>query len=66
MAYGDSKDLVKEQCFIKYCMIKHLMLLKLQNMMDIKEVLLQWFINLLINKLLVQQLNIKLFQKKFS
>ena len=36
MAYGDSKHLVKEQCFIKYCMIKHLMLQKLQNMMDIR------------------------------
>ena len=31
-------------------MIKHLILLKIQNLMDIKEVLLQWFINFLIEK----------------
>ena len=29
-------------------MIKRLILLKIQNMMDIKEVLLQWFIKVLI------------------
>ena len=31
-------------------MIKRLILLKIQNMMDIKKVLLQWFINSLIKK----------------
>ena len=31
-------------------MIKHLILLKIQNIMDIKEVLLQWFINSLTKK----------------
>ena len=37
----------EEQLLIKYYMIKHLILLKIQNMMDIKEVFLQWFINVL-------------------
>ena len=41
---------LEEQLLMKYCMIKHLILLKIQNMMDIKEVLLQWFINFLIKK----------------
>ena len=31
-------------------MIKHLILLKIQNMIDIKGVLIQWFINFLIRK----------------
>ena len=35
---------------IKHCMIKHLILLKIQNMIDIKGVLIQWFINFLIRK----------------
>ena len=35
---------------IKYYAIKHLILLKIQIMMDIKMVLLQWFINFLIKK----------------
>ena len=38
---------LEEQLLIKYCVIKHLVLLKIQNMMDIKRVLLQWFINFL-------------------
>ena len=44
--YEDFKDLtrIKHYCIV----IKHLILLKIQNMMDIKEVLLQWFINFLI------------------
>ena len=36
MTYGD-------QLLIKYCMIKHLILLKIQNMMDINMDLLQFF-----------------------
>ena len=39
---------LEEQLLIKYCVIKHLILLKIQNEIDIKEVLLQWFINFLI------------------
>ena len=33
---------------IKYCVIKHLILPKIQKVMDINEVFLQWFIILLI------------------
>ena len=39
---------LEEQLLIKYCVIKHLILLKIKNEMDIKEILLQWFINFLI------------------
>ena len=46
MAYGDFKDLNRiEQLMIKYYMIKHLILLKIQNMMDNNVDLLQWSIN---------------------
>ena len=41
---------LEEQLLLKYCVIKHLILLKIQNEMDIKEVLLQWLINFLIKK----------------
>ena len=34
------QELIKEQLLIKYCVEKHLILLKMQNMMDIKEELL--------------------------
>ena len=44
---------LEEQLLIKYYMIKHLVLLKIQNRMLIKEVLLQWFSNFLIKSLLV-------------
>ena len=43
----------EEQLLIKYCVIKHLLLLKIQNMMDIDAYLLQWSINFLIKKLLL-------------
>ena len=33
---------LEEQLLINYYMIKHLILLKLQNVIDIKEVLFQW------------------------
>ena len=39
------KILLEVKVLIKYCMIKHLILLKIQNMIDIKGFLLQWFIN---------------------
>ena len=41
IAYGNLKDLPRKQVLIKYCMIKHLILLKLRKMIDIKKVLLQ-------------------------
>ena len=46
MSYRDFKD--RQQLLIKYCVIKHLILLKIQNMMDIKEVSPQRFIIFLI------------------
>ena len=41
---------VEQQLLVKYWVIKYLVLLKIQNMMDIKQVLLQWFINFLIKE----------------
>ena len=46
MAYGNFKDLLEEQLLIKYYVIKHLILLKFQNIVDVKEVLLRWFLNI--------------------
>ena len=40
----------EEQLLITYYAIKHLILLKIQNMMDINVYLLQWFINFLMKK----------------
>ena len=45
MANWDINDLTRRTVLIKYCVIKYLILLKIQNMMDIKNVLLQWSIN---------------------
>ena len=64
MAYGDFKD--SNKLLIKYYVINHLILLKIQNiqrrsMRYIKEVLFQWFINFLIKKLLVVVLKMKIF-----
>ena len=55
MSYGDFKDsnrrtAVDKQQLIKYDVIKHLILLKIHNMMDINVDLLQWFITFLIKK----------------
>ena len=56
-AYGDFKDLTRRtQLLIKYYMIKHLILLKIHNSMHINVDLLQWFINFLIKKYLMEQL----------
>ena len=43
MAYGDLKDLARRDKEIRNKEIKHLLLLKILNTMDIKEVLLPWF-----------------------
>ena len=40
---------------IKYYILSHLKLLVIQDMMDIKEDLLLWFINLLIENLMVKE-----------
>ena len=54
MANGDFKDLTEEKLLIKYCVIKHLILLKIRNMMNINVDLLQWFINFLKKNLLLR------------
>ena len=54
-----------EKLLVKYYAIKHLMLLKIQNMTAIKEILLQCFKNFLIKSpLLVVVLKMKIYQSK--
>ena len=45
---------------MKYCVIKHLILLKTRNMMDIKGVLLQWFESFLRKKIQMEQLKMEI------
>ena len=51
MTYGDFKDLIWRAASITNCPMKRLILLKIQTMIDIKEILLQWSTNVLIKKL---------------
>ena len=53
------KIYLEEQLLIKYYMIKHLLLLKIQIMMDINVDLLQWFTNFSIELLQVVLLRVK-------
>ena len=50
MAYEDPKDLTRRIASDKKCVIKHLILPKIQNMMDINVELLHWLIKFLIQK----------------
>ena len=52
----------EEQLLIKYCVIKHLILLKIRNMIHINVDLLQWSINVLIKTLLEVVLKMKICQ----
>ena len=52
---------LEEEVMIKYCVIKHLVLLKIQKMMDTKQVLLQWFTNSLIKILPAAVLKMRIF-----
>ena len=52
--------IVEEQLKIKYYEIEHLTLLKIQNMMDVKEVLHEWITNFLIKRLQLVLLEVKL------
>ena len=61
LAYGDFKDLNRRTFADKVLRVKHLILLKIQNMMDINVDLLQRFINFLIKKFLVVVLKLKIF-----
>ena len=58
MAYGDFKDLTKRTAADKVLRVKHLILLKIPNMMDIKEDWLLWFINVLIKRIKAVVLNL--------
>ena len=53
---------LEEQFLLKYFVMKHLILPKIQNMMDIRGVLLRFLINLLIKKFLVVLLKLKICQ----
>ena len=50
-----------KQLLIKYCVIKHLLLLKIQNMMHIKEIFLHCSIKFFDKKLLAVVLKVKIF-----
>ena len=43
MVYVSLRIYLEKRPLLKYWVIKHLILLKTQNMIDSKEVLLQWF-----------------------
>ena len=72
MAYGDFKDLIRRTApDIKYFMIKHLISLKIQNMIDVNVDFLKWSIIFLIKKYQVGQLKmkpnvIKNYQKSYT
>ena len=59
IAYGGLKIYLRNQLLTKYYMIKHLILLKIQNMLNIKEILRQWFKSFLIKRLCVVLLKMK-------
>ena len=63
MAYGDFKDLTRRTALDKIVHDK-VVLLKILDTMDIKEVWLQWFIIFLITKRLVVVLKLKIYQTK--
>ena len=50
---------IEEQLLTNYYVIKHLILVKIQNMAGISVGLSEWFINFLIKKLLVEQITMK-------
>ena len=62
MAHEDFEKLTEEQLLINYCIIKQLILLKIRNMMDINEDLLQWSLDFFIKELLVVVLKMRIFQ----
>ena len=61
MYHADFKDLTRRTASDKFNVIKHLIFLKIRNMMDINMDLLHWLINFLIKKLQGEQLKIKIF-----
>ena len=64
MAYGDFKDLPRKTASDKMFCDKALNIAKYKNMMDIKEVLFQWFVRFLIRSPQVVVLKIKICQTR--
>ena len=64
MAYGDFKYLIRRTASDKILHDKVLDIAKNSNMMDINVNVLQWSINFLIKKFLVERLKIKICQTK--
>ena len=64
MTYMDFKDLPRRTVRIEYFVMKSLIFLKIQNVMDINEDLPEVFINFLITRCLEVPLKIKLCQAK--
>ena len=62
LVYGDFRNLAKK--LIKHYVINHLIMLKIQNMMDINVNILQWFIHFLIKRLQVVLLKVKICRTK--
>ena len=60
MAYGDFKDLAKRTASDKDLRFKAFNIAKIQNMIDIEEILLLWFINILIKSPQIKVLIMKL------
>ena len=60
MAYGDFKDLAKRTASDKDLRFKAFNIAKIQIMMDIEEILLLWFINILIKSPQIKVLIMKL------
>ena len=60
MAYRDLKDLTRKTASDKLLRDKAFNIANIRNMMDIKEVLLQWIVNSLIKNLRVEQLQTKI------
>ena len=58
MAHKDFEDLPRRKASDKCYVIKHLILQKVYNMMDINVDLVQWFINVLIKSLLMVLLHV--------
>ena len=64
MSYGDFKDLARGTASDKILSDKAFDVAKTLNIMDIKKVLIQRFINFLIKKLLVVVFKMKIYQTK--
>ena len=64
MTYGDFKDLATETCADKVLFDKALDIVKIENLMDINLDLLEWFIRLLIKKILIVLSKMQMFLMK--